>query len=114
MEKETFLRFMKIAMRGIRKYGELKNPPVIQREIEQEEKDNIYSYITVTVENKKHKIEATRKNYSYIDVEGYIKDVPTKSWQLIEREICRKEQNDQQNEQITNESKNGEYEDLPF
>jgi len=74
--KETTDRFMEIAMRYNKAYDKVDNTPEFNEPIKKEREDKIYSYTTIIVENEKFKIEACRRNYSLIDVKGYVKETP--------------------------------------
>jgi hypothetical protein len=71
--KETTDRFIEIAMRYIKEYDKVGNTPEFNEARKMEREDKIYSYTTIIVENKKFKIEACRRDYSLIDVKGYVK-----------------------------------------
>jgi len=96
--KETTDRFMEIAMRYIKEYDKVDNTPEFNEPLKKEREDKIYSCTTIIVENEKFKIEACRRNYSLIDVKGYVKETPKP--EQVWREIQEVRSSNRKKEQI--------------
>jgi hypothetical protein len=116
MGEENFEKLMNVAMKYIESREKVKDDPEYQSQITKNNRDKIYSYINVHVEDDKYKLEATIRTTSYIHLVGYVKEVPTKPiWRLIEEENCSNKRNDKKrNKYGFEEVPESDYDEVPF
>lgn len=115
MGKKTLKRFMKVALKHIKKIDELEAFLTNEKK-GLKSKHNILSSITINVEDKDYKIEAYEVGSSFLEVNGYIKinEDSGPRWQLIEREKNKVVKESHQLDGRADESKEEMYEPLPF
>jgi len=115
MGKKLLRRFMKVALKQIKKIDSIDDAPTNKKGEKERERD-IYSSITVSVQNRDFKIEATKEGRSFIQVNGYIKvkEGSYSRWQLIEREKNKIVKESHQLDESADVSKEEMYEPLPF
>ncbi len=111
--KQTIRRFMKVALKHIKKIDAINDTPNTKNN-GLERRHKIKSSVTINVENDDFKIEATKIGSSYIEVLGYVKEVPAPRWQLIEKEKTRIVRVNYEMDKCSIDSKTEEYDDLPF
>ena len=105
--KESLKRFMEVLWKKIKKIDS-KNDILTTKKNGLERKYKINSSITINVEDKDFKIEATKIGSSCIKINGFIKDAASPRWQLIEREKNLIAGKDQQDEKSDDEAKEEE------
>jgi len=113
IDKRTLRRFMKVAMKQIKRIDAINDIPTAKKN-RMERKHKISSTITINVEDQDFKIEATKIGSSFIEVNGFIKEAASPSWQLIEKQKNRIARVTHQMDIGADEAEEEKYDNLPF